>query len=248
MAFRYSKDEGTTISVVAIEFAIGLGVIFVAGILSSSSCPAKPSLLNIAPEMFYLLLILAIVRLSLAGVYTKWDVGGTVKEAAPFVFGLAIGIVAFSSGGTFCSSALPFDSCNPAPGLLCNTPQLSWNGTASFMLSRENGTTLYNVREACTINYTTFGISNYGPNLTLSDSYMFNSSPGQNSTLAPGTQLNVNGLHCYDDNGDEEWAISRGQVVPGAIWLMYTSAPGREYSNYNPYHIIKAESFMLKVG
>lgn len=127
--------------------------------------------------------------------------------------------------------------CVASPYYSCSNVTLSSsNGTLSFILKQNTGTTIYNVALACAA---AANISTGYPNVSTTNNpsvtgfYAIYTNGNVNSIGGGGgTQFSTNqslkvlGLPCYGNNGLLLGSKPAGTWFSGGIWLNYTNAPG----------------------
>ncbi|MDE1804653.1 MAG: hypothetical protein KGH61_05640 [Candidatus Micrarchaeota archaeon] len=170
------------------------------------------------------------------------------------IFAMLLGGVGAFGEGQLCGVA-----CVAGPGFLCQAPVLATNGNMSFIFGQGTGSTYYNIGLGCAATAGSSGL----PDPVWAIVYLSSSgnptaatanAPGKGAlSLQSGETSSIQGLKCFDQNGDPlapidgaANALPIGWGFLGGIWMNYTLSPG-EANTSNPIYTQKVAGITLKV-
>ena len=152
--------------------------------------------------------------------------------------------------GIFTPNRILGNQCNVLFKFSCNDLYLATNGSVSFLLGQNSGTTEYNIAIACTQSANATG----GPLpstawVYLNASGATKSSYSSSSTylFESGTSVFVNDVPCYSGTGALLGSKDYGTAFSGNLWIRYTNLPGTQ-GGANLIVINKIASVSTTVG
>ena len=138
---------------------------------------------------------------------------------------IAVVLAALDFLGVFNGNTFVGSSCLATPGYLCSSPvfaisnSLQPDNLLSFTFKQDTGQTLYNVQFACAASANSLTGMPNARNVANSG---FKSFTGINA-IASGSSVDVQGLQCYDANGNPLSNLPIGSAFGGSIWINYTT-------------------------
>ncbi len=138
---------------------------------------------------------------------------------------IAVILAALDFLGVFNGNTFIGTSCLATPGYLCSSPvfaisnSLQPDNLLSFTFKQDTGQTLYNVQFACAASANSLTGMPNARNVANSG---FKSFTGINA-IASGSSVDVQGLQCYDANGNPLSNLPIGSAFGGSIWINYTT-------------------------
>ncbi len=152
--------------------------------------------------------------------------------------------------GIFTPNKILGTQCNALFKYSCQNLHLATNGSVSFLLGQNSGTTEYNIAVACTQTKNATG----GPN--PSTAWMYLNSTGAVKSSYPysntylfesGTFAQVNNIPCYSSTGSLLGSQKYGAGFTGFLWIKYTNLPGTP-GGANPAVLSEVASVQVSVG
>jgi len=152
--------------------------------------------------------------------------------------------------GIFTPGKILGNQCNVQFRYSCTDLVLATNGTASFLLGQNTGTTEYNIAVACTQAKNATG----GPLPSTAWEYVNSSGVVKSSyqsnnayLFESGTSLSINNIPCYGPTGSSIGTRNYGSTFTGFLWVRYTNLPGTP-GGANPLVISEIASIQTTIG
>lgn len=134
--------------------------------------------------------------------------------------------------GVFNPGSVLGAQCNVKFHYSCLDLALATNGTVSFLLGQNTGSTEYNIAVACTAAANSSGepLAGTSPWIYLNKSGAGETSYSASSsyTLGSGKSVPIDNIPCYSDTGKALGNQPIGTQFNGILWVRYTNTPGTE--------------------